>query len=926
MKKLIQILAVLILITSPVLAQVVGKQFISLELKDVDFDEFAQKIKSKYNIRIYYLPEWVKDVSVTTNSEPAELENLLKDLLGSSDIHFIIKGNYQVFLTGPESLSDQPDLIPRAIAEAETDSTKKTSAKDQFGAHSYERAVRKVVIGSEQPTQVIGKVYLSGRITNLANGEPIVGATVVVPGTSMGAISDGEGAYSVALRPGESYNLRISCLGMENELYLVDVKGAGILNIEMESRMIDVKEVVVKSGKNHNVRGMQMGFQRIGMKDIKSIPAVMGERDIFRVAALMPGVQTVGEGSAGFNVRGSASDQNLFLLNEIPILNTGHLFGFFSAFNPDMISDFKLYKSNFPVEYGGRLASVFDISTRKGNKKEFGARGSISPVTASVLVETPIQKDKSSFIFSTRSTYSDWILDRLDDADLFNREASFYDIMTGVHLVDKNNASTQIFGYYSKDQFKLASSNSYRYENIGTSITYDRPLSGTWTLKAAGVFSMYTNYEANMNQATRAFEHEFNVRSQEMKITLSGYPWVGHKVGFGGNVILHNLNQGELKPFGEESIISPIDFGQENGLEYALHAFDEISFTDQLSFYGGIRYSLFNYLGPQSVFQYSDNSAYELENIIDTLSYSAGKTIKHYSGPEIRAAFNYTFTKDFSVKWSYNRMRQYLFMLSNTTSISPTDRWKLTDPFITPPISDQFSIGLYKNLNNSSIETSAEIYYKNGKNIIEYKDGVDLTYSPDIETLVLQGHQKAWGMEFFVRRNTGRLNGWISYTWSRSIIQVNGSESWQKINLGMAYPSNYDKPHALNLVGNYKISRRLSLSSNLVYNSGRPITYPTGYLYTNEYQVVNYSLRNEYRIPEYFRIDLSINFEGNLLKEKIGHSSWMFSVYNLTGRRNAYSVYFTNDRGSIKGYKLSIYGEPIFTISYNFKLGNYAVD
>lgn len=926
MRKALKILTLLLFLTPVIQAQESNKMLITLKLNAVSFDEFADRIKSDYHIRIYYRAEWVEKIKVSTSGDPIELDDLLDRIFQAVGIKYFSNGNGQVFITGTDAVVDLYQLTPQIINKEAIDNENTGSTKEHFGAYSYERKVRKVVIGSNSTSQGGRKVYLTGRISNISNGELVVGATIVVSGTSIGAITDANGAFTLPLQSGQSYNLQVSCLGMESELYLIDINGPGILNIEMQSKLIDVKEVVVKSGKNHNVRGMQMGFQRIGTKEIKSIPAVMGERDIFKVATLMPGVQTVGEGSAGFNVRGSASDQNLFLLNEIPVLNTGHLFGFFSAFNPDMISDFNLYKSNFPVEFGGRLASVFEISTRKGNKKEFGARGSISPVTASLLLETPIVKDKSSFIISTRSTYSNWILGRLDDSDLYNREASFYDIMTGVHLVGKNNASTQIFGYYSKDRFSLSTSNIYGYENIGTSVCYYRPLKGNWTINAAGIFSSYTNYQANINRASRAFEHQFNVRSQELKFTVSGYPWVRHKVGFGGNAILHNLDQGILLPYGEESIMASIDFGKENGLEYALHVFDEISITDQLSFYGGLRFSMFNYLGAQDIFQYQENRPREIANITDTIHYQSGENIQHYSGPEIRAAFNYVISKDFSIKASYNRMRQYLFMLSNSVSISPTDRWKLTDPYITPPVSDQLSLGLYKNFNNSSLETSVELYYKNGQNIIEYKDGVDLTYSPDIETLVLQGKQEAWGMELFIKRNTGRLNGWLSYTYSRSIIKVDGTESWQQINMGLPYPASYDKPHALNLVGNYKISRRLSISSNLVYNSGRPITFPTGYIYANNYQVVNYSLRNEYRIPDYFRIDLSINLEGNLLKKKLAHSSWMFTVYNLTGRRNAYSVYFTNDRGKIKGYQLSIYGEPIFTISYNFKLGNYAVD
>ncbi|MCK5822152.1 MAG: TonB-dependent receptor, partial [Bacteroidales bacterium] len=700
MRKALHILTFVFFLFPVIQAQESNQSLITIKLNDVRFDEFAKLMKSDYQIQIYYRSEWLENIKVSTTGEAKSIENLLDEIFKPYGIQYFHQGNNQIFVTGPDAVIDLSRLKSLTNIQVLADSADNSSDKELFRAHSYERKVRKVVIGGDNPAQGRRKVFINGRISNITNGESVIGATVVVSGTSIGAITDANGAFTLPLQSGQSYNVQISCLGMENETYLMDVNGPGILNIEMQSKLIDVKEVVVKSGINHNVRGMQMGFQRIGTKEIKSIPAVMGERDIFKVATLMPGVQTVGEGSAGFNVRGSASDQNLFLLNEIPILNTGHLFGFFSAFNPDMISDFKLYKSNFPVEFGGRLASVFEISTRKGNKKEFGARGSISPVTASILLETPIVKDKSSFIFSTRSSYSDWILNRLEDSDLYNREASFYDIMTGIHMVSDNNASTQIFGYYSKDRFSLSTSNLYGYENIGASVIYNRPLKGKWTINAAGIFSSYTNRQANMDRATRAFEHQFNVRSQEVKFTVSAYPLVRHKVGFGGNAILHNLDQGILQPYGEESIIAPIDFGKENGLEYALHIFDEITITDKLSFYGGLRYSMFNHL----------------------------ESKQHYSGPEIRAAFNLTISKDLSVKTSYNRMRQYLFMLSNSVSISPTDRWKLTNSYITPPVSDQISLGLYKNFNNSSLETSVELYYKKGQNIIEYKDGADLTF------------------------------------------------------------------------------------------------------------------------------------------------------------------------------------------------------
>jgi len=897
-----------------------------LHMKDVPFIQFADLLRNDFGIYLFFKPEWVASIKVTAEDDSVNLEKFLKDLFRPVGINCLNRGSRQYFVTGPNVISVTGPVRSDTLANSSADPSGFSSTRNYFGQNSYENTVQKVTVGSKNKNQGSRQCYLSGRITNRSNGEPVIGATIVLASTKTGVISDAEGVYSLPLEAGKTYNLTISSLGMKPELFLVEMNSSGTLNIEMYSKMIDVKEVIVRSDKFQNVRGLQMGFQSVGAQEMKTIPMVMGERDIFKVANLMPGVQTVGEGSAGFNVRGSASDENLFLINEIPILNTSHLFGFFSAFNPDMVNGLNLYKSNFPVEYGGRLASVFDITTRKGNKKDFGARGSVSPVTASLLVETPIVRDKSSFMVSARSTYSDWILDRLPDALMNKRQGSFYDLMTGIHLLGKNRSSLQLFGYYSMDRFSLSTTNDYRYENIGFSATYDKRLGNKWSMKTSGVFSNYSNYQANRELTTKSFEHQFSVRSQELKVRFTGYPAARHKTGLGGNVILHNLNQGVIRPLGDQSLLNNIDFGQESGLEYAVHASDEFTVTDRLTIYAGLRYSFFNYLGPNTVNQYPENVPYELSNISDTITYSSGQTIKHYSGPEYRASLNYQMNPDFSLKISYNRMRQYLFMLSNTASVAPTDRWKLVDSHIAPPVADQFSLGLYKNLNNSSIETSAEVYYKTGTNIVDFKDKADITFNPDVETMVLQGDQKAWGIEFLVKRNSGRLTGWISYAWSRSLITVNGPRPWQKINQGITYPANYDKPHALNLVGNLKISRRLSFSSTLVYNTGRPITYPTGYFYVNGMPAINYSLRNEYRIPDYFRTDLSMIIEGNLLKKKFAHGSWVFSVYNLTGRRNAYSIYFVNEDNIIRGYKLSIYGTQIFTVSYLFKLGNYAVE
>jgi len=864
-------------------------------------------------------------ININARGDSLKVSSILENALSPGSVNFVQIGSKQFFLTGEKEISES-HIASYETDIMQSDSLERSIAEQYFANVSYEQAVKVVTIGNGNNADNSGMSVLSGRIMSGTSGEPVAGVTIVVEGTSKGVITNADGEYSLPVETGSVFNLNISCMGMEPETYLVNMNGSGILNIEMIEKLIDIQEVIVRSGRHDNVQGMQMGFQKIEMKHIKSIPVVLGERDILKIANMMPGVQTVGEGSAGFNVRGSSSDQNLFLINEVPVLNTGHLFGFFSAFNPDMVSDFNLYKSNFPVEFGGRLASVFDVSTRKGNKKNFGARGGISPVTGSLLFEAPLIRDKASVILGARSTYSDWILKRINDPDISSSDASFYDLMGSVHVVNQNNSSWQLFGYHSKDRFTLARTNDYMYENLGFSVVYDKNLHEKWKMKVAAVMSDYSNYHNSKEQLSEAFEHRFEVKSQELKINFTGFPWLKHRMGFGLSGILHHLDQGSYDPYGTESLLEPNDFGQEKGLEYAVYTFDEASLTDKLTVYGGLRYSFYSYLGPNQLYRYGENLPYEQENITDTLNYGAGEFIDNYSGPEYRLSLNYRINPDLSLKFSYNRMRQYLFMLSNTVSVAPTDRWKLADPYITPPVSDQLSFGIYRDIRSASLESSAEVYYKKGKNIVEYKDGADLTSSPDFETLILQGRNDSYGLELMLKRNEGRFTGWISYTWSRSLITVDGEQEWQKINKGLTYPANYDKPHSFNFVGNISISRRISLASNMVFSSGRSITYPTGISYFSGVQVVNYSLRNEYRIPDYFRLDVSVNIEGNLKKEKLIHGSWSFSVYNLTGRNNAYSVYFKNQEGRIKGYKQSIYGVPIFTVSYNFKLGNYATE
>ncbi|HCC71399.1 MAG TPA: hypothetical protein DEQ09_09660, partial [Bacteroidales bacterium] len=710
---------------------------ITCNYNNISFPDFSADLKNRLGIRIYYRDEWVEGINVSVSGTYVNLTAFLDELLTPAGIYFVYRGGGQYFLTGDIPVT--VDSIPDNNYIIGTD--KITGDNDILGRFSYEKKIKHITVGSSANAET-GQVLLSGRITSAQSGEPVPGVTIIVEGTNKGEISNGDGFYALQLKAGEIYNIGISCMGMENESYILKLNSTGTLNIEIQEKLIDLREVVVKSGRHDNVRGMQMGFQKIDIKEIKTIPVVMGERDILKIAEMMPGVQNVGEGSSGFNVRGSGSDQNLFLINEVPVLNTGHLFGFFSAFNPDMISNFNMYKNNFPVEYGGRLASIFEISTRKGNKKKFGARGGISPVTASVLAETPITRDRSSIVFAGRSTYSDWILGRLDAPELRSSNASFYDLMTSIHVTSSESSTLQVFGYHSNDRFSLAGTDRYMYQNTGASVVYDNQLNDRWTMKSAAVYNLYTNYHAYMENPFTAWQHRFTVNHREIKTRVTGYQWAGHTTTAGAGIISYSLNHGVYEPYGGDSWLAPLEIGREQGLEMSIFAADEYSITDRFSLYGGIRLSLYKYLGPNDVYFYSSSLPKEPEHIMDTASYGPLATIENRGGPDYRISLNYSFSPTASLKASFNRMRQYLFMLSNTVAIAPTDRWKLADPHIEPPLADQVSLGIYKNLPRRALELSAELYYKKTKNQVEYRDGADLILNPLFETAVIQGEQE----------------------------------------------------------------------------------------------------------------------------------------------------------------------------------------
>lgn len=893
------------------------------------FAEFASLVESTTGIRFYYLDEWVETIKINANGDSLLLQEVLKDNLDKTGLYFYISPSKAVFLTkGEKLITKLPDYSDEDAREIEEDKKNGNGLTDmeKIYLESHKsglietKYIGKKKAGFESKTEVI-----SGRITDTETGEGLVGATIYFKEIAKACVTDLYGHYSIALRQGK-YNVSINCMGMEEKKYIIELYSGATFDIEMKKALIPIDAVVIKADRYHNVKGMQMGFERISAKEIKEIPMVMGEKDIIKVAAMLPGVLNVGEGSSGFNVRGSATDQNMFYISKVPVYNTAHLFGFFTSLSPDIVKDFSFYKSSLPAKYGGRLASIFDITAKQGNKKKFTARGSISPITGQVAVEGPIQKDKSSFIISARSTYSDWLLTKLHDADLRNSKARFYDLATNFTF-DLNEKNTfKVFGYYSSDYIALAGKNHYEYSNKGLSFNWWHQYSNRHNSEIALIYSNYQYSNLDSVNKISAYKQYYSINHLELKSDFLYLLNENHTVKYGLNLTKYILDRGVVDPVGIQSNRKPENLGIENGVEGAVYLSDEYRATRWLSVYAGIRYSYFAYIGPKTIFIYESGSPKTEQYISNTKAYDKGKLIKDYSQPEYRATANFSTGPNSSIKLSYNRTSQYIFMLSNTIAISPTDQWKLCDFNISPPISDQVSLGYYKSIYRQNIDLSAEVYYKEMNNIIAYKDGADLISNKYVERDVLHGNQEAYGIEFMAKKNSGKLSGWLSYCYSRSIVTVGGEYDWQQINNGLSFPSNYDKPNSINGVMNYKLSRRLSLSSNIVYSTGRPITYPLAIFYVNNLEQAYYSERNKYRIPDYFRLDFSINVEGNLVAKKLAHSYFMVNIYNLTGRKNAYSVYFQTENRTLKGYKLSVYGIPIITVSWNFKLGNYESD
>lgn len=880
------------------------------------FSEFVNQVEGRLPYRFYFQEKDVDSLKVNGSFANIPLREVLVKITEETAFEFSFHQNAIYVTKGRKIYTSLP---PGFFGKDEMVKPEVAFDYSQFDRNEkLKKASEQVYVIGKPSGKLTGVATISGTIKDVKTGEPLIGASIFIENTSTGVTTDQFGRFELKLPKGKQ-KLIVKSLGMKITHRQVMLYSDGTLNVELEEDVVPLKEVLVKSDRDEQVSSVTMGVQKLDIKSMKQVPLALGETDVLKVITALPGVQTVGEGTLGLNVRGGSASQNLILFNDGFIYNPSHLFGFFSTFNPDVIKSVELYKSGITADYGGRLSSVLDVRSRDGNLKKFSASGGISPVTGRLTLEGPLIKDKTSILVGARSTYSDWLLKRVSDKSIQNSSGSFYDV--NATISHQLNAKNNIFisGYWSGDQFKLNNDTVYNYKNKNASLRWKSIFNPKLYATFSASYSKYDYSIADLQNPLNAFKLDFSSGQIAGKADFNYFLNKKHTLSAGASMIRYEVESGHLNPQGDSSIVKKDDMQREQAYESSIYAGDNFEISPRLSVYYGLRYSMFHNVGPKTIYSYANGSPRQVDSITDTTQLAAGSTVANYGGLEPRFSVRYNLTPSSSVKLSYNRMRQYIQQLSNTTAISPTDIWKLSDAYVKPQIGDQYSIGYYKTWMGNLVETSIEAYYKTTENMLDYKNGAILFMNHHIETDIINGKGKSYGIEFLIKKSLGKLNGWFSYTYSRSLIQTIGQFPSETVNDGKYYPSNYDKPHSINFIGNYKFNRRINFSLNVIYSTGRPITLPIAKYDYGGVTRVYYSDRNQYRIPDYFRVDISFNIEGSHKIKKLAHSSWTFAVYNLLGRHNAYSIYFVNQFGTMKGYQLSIFAQPIPTITYNFR-------
>jgi hypothetical protein len=862
---------------------------------NITFTQWIAEIEETQNLHFFYLEEWIQNINVIKSYEGELLFNVLEELLQGRDISFEFMFDYAVILVKD---IDKEIVRDKLITRLSTTLDEK-------------------VLGNKAAAKWGNIVSVTGKIIDKKYAAPITGAVIYANEENLTTITDSNGRFELTLPVGK-HILGISSLNFDEKYLQLFLYEGGEIDIILEERPITLGEVVIRDeSMEENFNNAIGGKTHLTATAIQKVPALLGEVDVIKSIQLLPGVTTVGEGSAGFNVRGGGVDQNLILLDEAIVFNPTHLFGFFSAFHPDALRDVTFYRGAIPANYGGRISSVLDVKQKDGSTKEIKGSGGIGVISSRLLVEGPILADKISFMLAGRSSYSDWILRNARNLDLRQSSASFYDVTGKVSgFIDENNKVSASY-YLSKDQFQFPDDTLYNWQNRSASINYERVITSDIRINAVVSSGSY-QYDVIDEDADESFSRQYGIDNKKVNLSLN---WAldNHKLIGGGDMTIYDIKRGELKPLTNESSISEVDLGAAKARVIGVFVSDEYKIRNGLIASAGIRYSIFDAIGPMDTYLYSEDSPLSDINIVDTMRFESNSSMKRYTGIEPRLSLKYELNSSSFFKLGLSRSNQYLHLISNTTAITPIDVWVPSSSHIKPQIGTQYSLGYFKKIPKKSINASVEVFYKKINNVPEYKNGAQLILKENIETELVNSNARSRGVEFSIQKE-GRLSGGLNYTYSRSERQTESEFDVLKINDNQWFASNYDRPHDLKINTNYDISKRYVFSFNFNLTSGRPLTLPSEKFEIEGISVSNFGNRNAARLPTYHRMDVSLLIRSNHKKNKLWEGSWIVTFYNVYARKNAYSIFFSDQIGGVpQANKLSILGTVLPSITYNFK-------
>lgn len=773
-------------------------------------------------------------------------------------------------------------------------------------------------------------VTLSGYIKDAANGEELINASIVNE-SFQGTITNIYGFYSLTVPEGK-YTFTVSYIGYESIVKTLTLKESQTLDFELKEATNQLAEVEVTAKKlDENLNRAEMSTTQLTAKQIKAIPQFLGEFDVIRSITLLPGVTTVGEGASGFNVRGGKTDQNLILLDQAPVYNSSHIFGFFSVFNGDAVRDLKLYKGGIPAPFGGRLSSVLDVHQKEGNTKEFAGTMGLGLLSSRLMLEGPLVKDKASFMIAGRRSYQDVLLKASPNDDLNSIIANFYDLNAKVNYKFNDKSRLFLSAYYGKDAFGVPGLVKFDWGNLGLTGRWNYLITDKLFLNVSTIYSDY-DYAIGFDFPQAKIDNIAFIKNQSNKVAFSWFPNAKHQVNYGAEATVYDFEpfSTTLDYIDSNLVDISIELQNEYAVEPSLYIEDNWKVNNRLTIRGGLRYSTFYNIGARDVVNYTPTANGTVRNdlITDTTSYASMEIIEAFEGLqglEPRLGINFKATENTAVKASYNRMRQYIHLISNTTSSLPIDTWRPAGRYIDPGTADQIALGWNRNFKDGEWQLSVETYYKSMRDLVDFKNGAQPTGVDNIEVALMTGRGRSYGLEVQLDKKIGQLTGWLAYTYSRSQLQVDlGATPEEWINLGQWYSAAQDKPHDIAVVAAYAWKPNISFSGSFIYQTGKPYTYPEA---KSEFEGIIYPFalsRNNSRTPAYHRLDLSMDIAVPNKKDNDLKGSWNIGVYNAYARKNAFSIFFEEElddngdpTGQTKATQLSIFATAIPTITYN---------